>query len=608
MNMAANLLQQPLIIALGWTLLHFLWQGAALAAIYAVLMLTLRSAAPATRYGAALGCLIMLALTPAATFVYFASSATPAVAPTGLSGSLLAAIPVQNTVSWAGVVDHGLRPYLPWLVLIWFAGVCIASVRMLSGWRRVRQLRVCIDPRLTDPWRHALDTLRHRMQISVPVQLASSTLIRIPMVIGWLKPIILIPPCVLAGLDSRQIEMILAHELAHIRRHDYLINLLQAVVETLLFYHPAVRWVSHQMRLEREKCCDRLVVDLSGDAIGYARALTNLEAIRGSELGWGLGASGGALYDRVQTLVAPRNNAASGSVAALLIAFAALIGTANLLRTPPHDAAAVMPAPIQRLIVPSRSQSPVQRNSDSLTTEKQSKPHQVRHQPTTPATSPGQAVKKTTAGISRPVAPATPTAAQSTDKQSVESAPQQAPPMPANQVEQTARQPDANVHTQPPVAAPIHKTSPVQQNIEKTEVKTTPPAPQAAAESHDAAADVPIEMPMPHYPTQALMAGDGATVIVSARVGNNGAVDNVSIVGPLDLFASAALAAVRQWRFAAGTIRTLQFRFVFSTNNGSSNCPTVTGTHICGTTLDAGDEIEGSIRVFAASPQVKGTR
>lgn len=600
-DMTTALLQQPLVIALGWTLLHFLWQGAALAAIYAVLMLMLRAATPEARYRAALACLVMLALTPVATFVYFASTAGPTLASAGLPDSLLAALPMQNAASWKLAVDHGLRPYLPWLVLAWFGGVCVASARMLSGWRRVRQLRSCIDFLPGDPWQHALATLKRRLRIRVPVQLASSTLIRIPMVIGWLKPLILIPPCVLAGLDSRQIEMILAHELAHIRRHDYLVNLLQAVVETLLFYHPAVRWISHQMRLEREKCCDRLVVDLSGDAVGYARALTNLEAIRGAELGLGLGASGGALYDRVQTLVAPRNHAASGSLAALLIASAALIGAANVLRTPSHPPA-TMPAPIGRFTMPSQPAQVVHVPAEASPAAGQLK----THQPETRAVSPDLDVGPVPAALSPPTS-AQPVVKESKGKPEAGPAHQFAAPIVADRAGQTARRRNLEASISKPTAASqVRHTSTMQQHVDEAGTKAAPPSPQAAAEIQKPMSNVPTEIPMPHYPSRPLMNGHGATVVVSAQIGSSGAVDRVSIVGgPLDPFATAALAAVRQWHFTGGATRTLQFRFVFSTNHGPSNCPTVTGTHICGTTLDAGDEIKGSIRVYAASPQIQ---
>ena len=124
-----------------------------------------------------------------------------------------------------------------------------------------------------------------------------STLVEVPMVIGWLRPVILLPVAATTGLSSEQLEAILAHELAHVARRDYLVNLLQSVVETLLFYHPAVWWVSNQIRVEREHCCDDIAVAVSGNVLVYARALTELEELRGRSPApsLALGGDGGAL-------------------------------------------------------------------------------------------------------------------------------------------------------------------------------------------------------------------------------------------------------------------------------------------------------------------------
>ena len=124
-----------------------------------------------------------------------------------------------------------------------------------------------------------------------------------PTVIGWLKPVVLLPASALAGLAPNQIEAILAHELAHIRRHDYLVNLCRRVVETLLFYHPAVWWLSRRIRAERENCCDDLAVSLCGDPVAYAAALAELEGLRSTTGDLVLAATGGSLLQRVRRLL-----------------------------------------------------------------------------------------------------------------------------------------------------------------------------------------------------------------------------------------------------------------------------------------------------------------
>ena len=118
-----------------------------------------------------------------------------------------------------------------------------------------------------------------------------------------MKPVVLLPASALAGLTPQQLEAILAHELAHIRRHDYLVNLLQTLVETLLFYHPAVWWLSRRIRIERENCCDDLAVSLCGDPCTYARALADLEALRGPARSLAMAANGGSLLQRVRRLL-----------------------------------------------------------------------------------------------------------------------------------------------------------------------------------------------------------------------------------------------------------------------------------------------------------------
>src|SRR5262249_62123234 len=127
---------------------------------------------------------------------------------------------------------------------------------------------------------------------------------------GWLHPVILLPASTLTGLSPGQIESILAHELAHIRRHDYLVNLLQSLVETLLFYHPGVWWVSRRIREERELCCDDLAVGVVGGPVLYAEALCRLERARGEAAALAVAASGGSLLARITRLVgaAPRGH------------------------------------------------------------------------------------------------------------------------------------------------------------------------------------------------------------------------------------------------------------------------------------------------------------
>src|SRR5262249_55483729 len=146
-----------------------------------------------------------------------------------------------------------------------------------------------------------LSRLAARLRVRMPVKLVESALVEVPTVIGWLKPMILLPAAALAGLDPRQLEALLAHELAHVRRHDYLVNLLQTAIETLLFYPPAVWWLSRRIREERELCCDDLAITVCGDGMVYARALATMEELR-SAPALTLAADGGSLLARIRRI------------------------------------------------------------------------------------------------------------------------------------------------------------------------------------------------------------------------------------------------------------------------------------------------------------------
>jgi beta-lactamase regulating signal transducer with metallopeptidase domain len=201
------------------------------------------------------------------------------------------------------------RALAPWVLATWTCGVLLLTLRLAAGWFWVRHLR----GHSASPARGSLGAVAarvaRRLHVSRSVRLFESSIVDVPMVVGWLKPVILIPTSALAGLSPLQLEAILAHELAHVRRHDYLVNLVQTLVETLLFYHPAVWWVSKQIRIERENCCDDLAVSLCGDPILYAQALATLEHLRGSTSQLAMAATGGSLLHRVKRLLGAPSHA-----------------------------------------------------------------------------------------------------------------------------------------------------------------------------------------------------------------------------------------------------------------------------------------------------------
>jgi len=177
------------------------------------------------------------------------------------------------------------------------------ALRHVGAWVCLQRLRQKQVSPVNASLEQILNTLAQRLKVSRPVQLMESARVQIPTVIGWIRPIILLPTSALSGLTTSQIEVLLAHELAHIRRYDYLSNMLQIIVETLGFFHPAVWWVSRAIRSERENCCDDLAVAVCGDPRGYAQALAEMEDIRCSQAEMALGASGGNLFKRVSRLL-----------------------------------------------------------------------------------------------------------------------------------------------------------------------------------------------------------------------------------------------------------------------------------------------------------------
>ncbi|NQU23551.1 MAG: M48 family metalloprotease, partial [Candidatus Nealsonbacteria bacterium] len=173
-----------------------------------------------------------------------------------------------------------LSPWMPWCVVAWFVGVFVVSVWNLGGWIAAQRLKRLGTNPVAEEISRRLSTLAERSGINRSVAIMKSLMVEVPVVVGWLRPMILLPVGILTGLTHAELDAILAHELAHIRRHDYLVNLLQTVLETLFFYHPGVWWISRQIRAEREHCCDDMAVTVCGSKIDYASALAAVEAGR----------------------------------------------------------------------------------------------------------------------------------------------------------------------------------------------------------------------------------------------------------------------------------------------------------------------------------------
>jgi Zn-dependent protease with chaperone function len=286
--------------ALARALLHFLWQGAVLGLLAAGLLALLRDASARTRGLAAYGCLLAMAAAPALTFTLLLRSAPET------SSGFATALPAVAMPAQGGA-------FLPAVAAAWGLGVLLGLLRLGAGFWRVRgYLRAPWEP-LGAFWAARLRRLAAKLGLRRPVEVRVSRSLDLPMAARFLRPVVWMPAAAFASLDPIHIDALLAHELAHVARRDWLFNALQSLIEALLFYHPAVWWLSRRIRQEREHACDDLAVALCGDAIALAEALAALEGLRphppprstALRPSLELGAHGGSLMNRIRRLLLP---------------------------------------------------------------------------------------------------------------------------------------------------------------------------------------------------------------------------------------------------------------------------------------------------------------
>jgi beta-lactamase regulating signal transducer with metallopeptidase domain len=310
---------------LGWALIHFLWEGALIAALLAGTLAFLRHAGSRIRYAASCAALALMVVAAAGTFVVLEWTDELAT-PTPLQSSSTMAAATPDLLASSGSTDSGAASlarrfdnYLPFLVWAWFGCVAALSIRSLGGWAVAERLARRQTWAAEAYWEERFAALAKRLRISKPMRLAVSARAQVPAVVGWLRPVVLMPASVFTGLTPEQVEALLAHELAHVRRHDYLVNLMQTAAETLFFYHPGVWWVSRTIREERENCCDDLAVETCGNRMVYVRALAELEQLRGSSPRLAMAADGGSLLARIQRLLRMKPTASATPAALLAI-------------------------------------------------------------------------------------------------------------------------------------------------------------------------------------------------------------------------------------------------------------------------------------------------
>lgn len=339
MNAIQMLASQPWVQRLGTTLLHFLWQGSAIALLYgAARHYWARNSNPRVRYLLACGALAAVSAAPVLTWlllrppdagppILYRIQSTPAPASSEVVATT-AALPESIRAAVSAVQPE---QFLSWVVILWLAGAVVFWIRMFAGWILAARMRSVSVRRAPPEWQQTLGRLAEQVGVDGPVRLLVSALVQTPAVVGWLRPVVLVPVGALAGLPAAQVEALLLHELAHMRRHDYLVNILQSMAESLLFYHPAVWWISGHIRAEREHCCDDVAVSIAGDAFTYACALAQLEAYRPAHPAAAMAANGGSLAGRIARLLgrprpSVRGGLGPGALAAALLLLAAAYG------------------------------------------------------------------------------------------------------------------------------------------------------------------------------------------------------------------------------------------------------------------------------------------
>lgn len=549
----------PWIQALGWTLVHFLWQGVLVGVAFAAARALLPKANCRARYATGLAALAALALWPLATLIALRPQFDADVSAIELGVANVA----QAGPAQASGLLAGLDQALPWLVLLWGAGVLAMAARTLHQWHELSQV--------ARRWAHAqpeldalMQALTRRFGFVRRVRVLVSSRIDTPMLFGWIKPVVLLPAAVALGFPRHQIELILAHELGHLRRYDHLVNLAQALLETLLFYHPVVHWISREVRNERELCCDELVLQLtSGEPREYARTLASLEELRHVAGSLALAANGGELLERVRRIVgmpAPRlsvERRASGRW--LLVAFA--LGTALLVvqrieRATDH----AFTAP--RLAISWLGALDGARLMPSVA------PMDSFHLP-----------RLRLAPVTIPAAPAAAQVAASTAKEKTA-------PEAVVSARSAFASPPAPVPLPTMAAPPATTTAATAQ--QPTELASIPVAQQAPAESSPVRQRKPVatHTVAPTFPGFAHT--ESSRVEASFTIADDGSVRDIRFAqGGDGAFERAAEKALRQWRFDPDTvpadegIRYTQV-FVFAKSRASGErCILATGSRIC---------------------------
>ena len=320
--------------ALGWTLVHALWQGVAILFVFSILYQFYKQNST-LRYWLGIGALGVQVMASIITFGWiFEPNATDIITAnlstnlSVLNGSTASQTAQNIEISWFDKAQFFLNTHLDLLVNSWALGIIFLTLKLMGGFIYVQNLKSKRTYFLDNATEKIFKNLLKKDQIAQHVYLFESALAKTPMTIGYFEAVILLPMGLATGLSVKELEAVLAHELAHIRRADYLVNILQTLVEIIFFFHPAIWYISAKIRDERENCCDDLAMEMVGDKIHLAKALTNVELFRQREsLAMAFGGNQQNLLSRVQRILGVNSSKTTtyeGFFAVILIVLASI--------------------------------------------------------------------------------------------------------------------------------------------------------------------------------------------------------------------------------------------------------------------------------------------
>ncbi|MFC2115694.1 M56 family metallopeptidase [Bacteroidota bacterium] len=342
MTFINTLLGDPLTQALGWTIIHSLWQGLGIGFIVFLILKIRKDGTPQFKYLTGIFALVAILTSSLITFLFEfqpihgldLTASIPHIEKAGQTPFGILAGETGREI-WNirfQAIQQSISTSFNWMTSLWFIGVLIISFRLAGGMILINRMRSREVYSLPVPWEKRLEILARKAGIRRALQFVQSTRVKVPTVIGILRPMILIPAGIISLMPMDQLESILAHEIAHIRRYDFLVNIFQSLIEALFFYHPVVWIISEKVRQEREKCCDDVAVALCGKLSTYARALAGLSELQVRSVLPSVALTGNKnrIINRVERLIKTKKmktNASEKIVAGLVILGSAIIVT-----------------------------------------------------------------------------------------------------------------------------------------------------------------------------------------------------------------------------------------------------------------------------------------